>query len=245
MIIGVQKAGTTALAEFVAEHPMIEIASNKEAHVFDAADFSEDWFNGEITKRYEPLFTDAPGVLRGEATPIYIYLPGVVGRLRRYNPGLKLIVLLRDPVERAYSHYRMEFARGNESLPFWLALLLERWRLHRDRHSLADSSAIRRNSYRDRGYYNRQLRHVLSEFKPEQLLVLRTEELRKQHEKTMRQVFSFLGVQHHEVKAREVFSQPASIKEVPVASRLLRKFYQQDLCDLEDLLEFSVEDWRH
>ena len=109
MIVGAQKCGTTALARFLSRHPEIGMADPKEAHLFDAPDYSGGWSPKEIDARYRPSFEHCPAAtVRGEATPIYMLLPEVARELHRYNPELKLIVLLRDPVERAISHYYME-----------------------------------------------------------------------------------------------------------------------------------------
>ena len=80
----------------------------REVHLFDAPDYSPDWTPARIDDRYRPCFALCDdGTLQGEATPIYLFLPVIAGELKRYNPGLKLIVLLRDPVERAISHFYM------------------------------------------------------------------------------------------------------------------------------------------
>ena len=195
MIVGAQKGGTTALAHFLAQHPAIGMARQKEVHLFDAPDFSPDWTPAQIDARYAPSFAHCSGAaIRGEATPIYLFLPAVAGRLKRYNPALKLIVLLRDPVERAISQHRMERARGNEHLPLWLALLSEPVRLrlpgdagHRDSH-------LRRHSYRRRGLYTGQLRNLYRFFDRERVLIVRTEDLRQRHHLVLRRVFAFLRV---------------------------------------------------
>ena len=262
MIVGAQKSGTTALAEFLAEHPAIEMAANKEAHLFDDREFDDKWTASEINERYAPLFsenqeftehqestenqefTESEDVLRGEATPVYLYLPEIAQRLYHYNPDLKLIVLLRDPVERGYSQYCMESARGNETLPFWLALLLEPFRLFLDRNSMGDESSVRRHSYRDRGYYARQLHNLMQVFDSSQVLILRTEDLRLKHEQTMGQIFAFLGVAPIAVIPREIFSQSTSLDEVPVSSFFLKRCFRRDLLELENLVDFSTENWR-
>ena len=195
MIVGAQKCGTTALARFLSRHPEIGMAARKEVHLFDAPDYSGDWSPEEIDERYRPSFEHCPGVtIRGEATPIYMFLPEVARELHRYNPDLKLIVLLRDPVERAISHYCMERARGDERLPLWLALLSEPFRLRRCRDARQADSAMRRHSYRRRGFYSFQLRNLYRYFDRGRVLVIRTQDLLQRHDAVLRQVFSFLGV---------------------------------------------------
>ena len=195
MIVGVQKGGTTALAHFLAQHPAIGMSRPKEVHLFDAPDYSRDWTPTAIDDRYRPFFEGAAGAsIRGEATPIYLFLPAIAGELKRYNPDLKLIVLLRDPVERAISHYYMEKNRDKEHLPLWLALLAEPLRLRLPEDAAHIDSHLRRHSYRRRGLYTRQLRNLYRWFDRERVLVLRAENLRNDHDAVLRRVFSFLGV---------------------------------------------------
>lgn len=195
MIVGVQKGGTTALAHFLGQHPEICVSKPKEVHLFDAPEYSDDWTPAQIDVRYRPCFEHcADSKLRGEATPIYLFLPGIAGELKRYNPALKLIVLLRDPVERAISHYYMEWNRNKERLPLWLALLSEPLRLRRTEDTRHTDSHLRRHSYRRRGLYSRQVRNLYRFFDARQVLILRTEDLRRRHDIVLRRVFGFLGV---------------------------------------------------
>lgn len=195
MIVGVQKAGTTALAHFLAQHPAIGMATPKEVHLFDAPDYSPGWTPAEIDDRYRPFFDGtAEAAIRGEATPIYLFLPAIARELKRYNPDLKLIVLLRNPVERAISHYYMEKNRDKEHLPLWLALLAEPFRLRLPEDAAHIDSHLRRHSYRRRGLYSRQLRNLYRWFDPECVLILRAEDLRQRHDAVLRRVFAFLGV---------------------------------------------------
>ena len=167
----------------------------KEVHLFDAPDYSSDWTPARIDDRYRPCFAHCDhGTLRGEATPIYLFLPAIAGELKRYNPGLKLIVLLRDPVERAISHFYMEKNRDKERLPLWLALLAEPFRLRRREDASHVDSHLRRHSYRRRGLYSLQLRNLYRHFDRDRVLVLRSEDLLRDHDAVLRRVFAFLGV---------------------------------------------------
>ena len=194
VIAGVQKGGTTALAQFLSEHPAIAMAS-REGHIFDSPDYSPHWTPGEIDVRYARRVEPGPATAAcGESTPIYLFLPDVPAELRRYNPALKVVVILRDPVERALSHYAMERGRGNEHRPLWLALLAERGRLRRCPDPKGPESAARRHSYRARGLYGVQLRNLFAAFPANQVLVLRSEDLLRRHDETLENVFAFLGV---------------------------------------------------
>ena len=130
MIIGAQKCGTTALWEYLSAHPQVGMPKPKEVHLFSAPSYSPNWSPAEIDHRYAPWFAHCPDAQKfREVTPAYLFLPDVAPELKRYNPRLKLIVLLRDSAERTLSHYYMQRARGKERLPISLALLAEPWRL--------------------------------------------------------------------------------------------------------------------
>ena len=170
------------------------MASQKEVHLFDAPEYSNAWSAAQIDERYAPHFRHCPeAALRGEATPIYLYLPDIPRELKRYNPRLKLIVLLRDPAERAISHYYMEKGRGQEDSPLWLALLMEPLRLARDRNPRASNSATRWHAYRRRGLYSRQLRNLYRSFDASSVLVIRTRDLRQRQDVVLRRTLAFLG----------------------------------------------------
>jgi hypothetical protein len=115
IVIGVQKAGTTALHDYLADDPAIGLSDVKEVHYFD--DETVDWAAPDYGA-YHAHFADDGREIRGEATPIYVYWPNALDRIRAYNPAMRLILMLRDPVERAWSHWRMETARGVEQHSF-------------------------------------------------------------------------------------------------------------------------------
>lgn len=195
MIGGVQKGGTTALARYLAEHPQLALPRDKEAHVFDDPAFDEGWDSAAIDARFAPHFpATAQAVLRGDATPLTLSHQALVRRVARYNPAMRWVVLLRDPVERAISHYHMERQRGHEALPLVLAALLEDWRLRGRGRDWSLDSPLRRHNYAARGRYTRQLDALLSAFPPAQVLLLRSADLQARPAETVARVFAFLGV---------------------------------------------------
>ena len=238
MIVGTQKGGTSALHRFLSRHPEVGMSRPKEAHLFDAPEYSREWTPEEIDERYRPLFPHGAGArIRGESTPIYLFFPEIAAELRRYNPALRLIVLLRDPVERAISHYYMEKSRHWESRPLWQALLLEPLRLRRCRDPRAHRSAMRVGSYRARGLYSRQLRNLYRVFDRDRVLVLGSRELRERHEDTLRRVFAFLGVSEAVRIAPESYNEGRrGRRRHRVLSCLLRLSYLRERARLRALL---------
>lgn len=223
MIIGAQKAGTTALSQFLGQHPQLAMAEGKETHIFDSGKEALHWPLETVNSHYAPFFKTAnTGTLWGEATPIYLYWPPIIPALNRYNPHLKIIVILRDPVERAISQYQMELSRGNESLPMWLAFWVEPLRLCGEGREL--NKAHRCHSYVARGLYASQLAHLRVYFPDEQILVLENNELRQQHQQTLNRVYRFLNVSPVEVAADLVFEGGYGRQETWLLRWLVRPF---------------------
>lgn len=197
LIGGAQKAGTSALARFLQAHPLLALPSGKEAHVFDAPDFEESWTAETVDARFAPHFGARWGSreLRfGDATPITMLHPRLVARVHHYNPSMRWIVLLRDPVARAISHWAMERSRGGEYLPLLPALLCEPWRLRGRHDDFSEGSPLRHHSYLLRGDYARQLDAVHTLFPRHQVLVLTTERLALQPRECLRQVYAHLRI---------------------------------------------------
>jgi hypothetical protein len=187
LIAGVQKGGTTALFDYLAEEPGVSMSAVKETHFFD--DEARDWGQPDYGA-YHARFAPFDGRPRGEATPIYTYWPGSLERICAYNPAMKLVVVLRDPVERAWSHWRMEYARGAETRPF-------AWCIRQGRQRLFDAEPWgfhRVFSYVERGFYAEQFERLFSLFPREQVLALRSQDLRETPGTALAAVRAFLGL---------------------------------------------------
>jgi hypothetical protein len=223
MIAGAMRCGTTALATFLGSHPEVCFSHVKEPHFFDDPDFDDREPPAAVAARYhaEHFPSCRAGQIAGEATPIYLYLPVAIERIARYNPRMKFIVLLRDPVQRALSHYRHSVAHGFERAPLLEALFAEYLRLRRDRSNLAWDSSLRRHSYLDRGFYARQLGVLRAHFPEEQILVASNQQLLEEHEKTLRRIHAFLGVQDLEFVPPKAFKNTFGPQPAPKWLHLL------------------------
>ena len=233
VIGGVQKAGTSALARYLGDHPGLRLPRDKEAHVFDAPDFDDGATPAQLDARFALMFA-APqdGALHGDATPFYLFQPEIIARIARYNPAMRWIVLLRDPVERAISQHHMERQRGKEGWPLPLGLLLERGRLRRDAGNFARSSSLRRHSYRARGDYASQLDALFARFPRQQVLLLRSDELRATPAIVVARVCAFLGIAPpaQDVVYAPVFTGDyAPIPRGSLRWRLLRWWFRREL----------------
>lgn len=232
LIAGVQKGGTTALFDYLSDYDDIALPGEKELHFFD--DETLDWRRPDYGA-YHARFADPDGRPCGEATPIYTYWPNSLERARAYNPAMKLIVLLRDPVARAWSHWRMEYARSAETQPFGWCIREGRQRLF----AATPWGHHREFSYVERGFYGEQVERVLELFPRGQLLVLKSEDLRADPAPALAAVRSFLGLPPRPApRPREVHVGAESdfpSELTPQDEAHLREVYAPDLARLEAL----------
>ena len=172
LLIGAMKSGTTTLYGYLAQHPDVFMPALKEPNFFN-----DHWHRG--VGWYERLFTAAGGALaRGEASVRYTSFPDdpeCPRRIASVVPDMRLLFLVREPVDRIRSHYLHEVAALRERRPL--------------------EQAVRENPiYLDRSRYAMQLERYLEHFRREQLLVLRAEDLFRAPLEVLPRVYAFLGV---------------------------------------------------
>ncbi|OHB36536.1 MAG: sulfotransferase [Phenylobacterium sp. RIFCSPHIGHO2_01_FULL_70_10] len=237
IIAGAQKAGTTALFDYLGDHPQIGLSDVKEVHFFD--DEARDWATPNYLDYHARFDLSDRTKVWGEATPIYLYWKDSLERICTYRPDIKLIVLLRDPVARAFSHWKMEYARGVETAPF-------DWCVRRGRTRLFDSAPWgwhREFSYVERGFYGEQVERLFGLFPREQVLILQAEALDAEPSATLSKVCDFLGVAPFpQIRPRRVHE----ARDLPYPSRLtpedaahLRAIYARDSARLHALTGLS------
>lgn len=234
IVAGVQKAGTTALYDHLADDPAICLSRVKEVHFFD--DEQVDWAAPDYGP-YHAQFDDAGPAIRGEATPIYLYWPHALERIAAYNPQMRLIVMLRDPVERAWSHWRMETSRGVETHPFGWCIRQGRTRLFE-----ADPWGVHREfSYVERGFYGEQMERLFSIFPRDQVLVVLADDLRRDPNRVLSQVADFLGAPPPPAtEPREIHVGQLSNSQLdPTDVAYLREIYAEDMARLSTLAGLS------
>lgn len=239
LVIGAQKAGTTALNYYLRRHPRIALPEKKELHFFDDDErFTRGAPDYEVLhRRFAPA---RPGAIAGENTPNYLYWATAMPRTYAYNPAIKLVCILRNPIERAFSQWNMQRARGIEPLDFIDALRAEPERLVQ-----LPSGEKRKFAYLDRGRYAAQLKRVFSLFPREQVLVLNYARFRSEQRKTVEQIYTFLGLAlPRSFKSLEAHSIPYPRKLQPEERKLAREILDQDIRELEQLLGWDCESWR-
>ena len=226
LIIGAQRAGTTTLFAHVRRHPDVEppradgpsVNSLKELHFFDENYWrGTGWYRAFFPLVASQLAAQLRGrrMICGEATPYYLFHPQVPKRVAETIPNARLIALLRNPVERAYSHYQHERKLGMEDLSFEAAVEAETERLAGLEEALAKVKPERtkegrrihhhhfHRAYVNRSLYANQLERWLAYFPREQLLVLRSEDFLARPDETFGEVFAFLGVRPWKVPGYE------------------------------------------
>ena len=242
LLVGAQKSGTTTLYSYLNDHPQIQMASKKEVHFFNNNQF---FLNSEPDYDfYHSWFDfDDPDKLRGEATPAYLYCRDAAARIWQYNPAMKIIIILRNPVERAFSHWNMEINRGAESLGFEEAILDEE---ERCREALPLQHYV--YSYLDRGFYSSQIREYWRCFGKKQVLVLKYDDLRENLALVLKKLFDFLQVDrafvndfvvHKKVLHKAKYTESMNEK---TRKRLL-KHYKYEVLQLESMLGWDCSSW--
>jgi len=198
LILGAQKAGTTSLHAYLSEHPQVAPGLVKEIHFFDY-NFQRGvgWYRAHfptIAERWQGKFR-----VTGEGSPYYLFHPRAPARAAQVVPHAKLLVLLRNPVDRAYSHYYHQVRLGLEAVTFDAALEQEPARLVGEFEQLLTddeyySFNYQNYSYLARGMYADQLERWLRYFPRKQFLILQSERFYADPARALRQVTEFLGL---------------------------------------------------
>jgi hypothetical protein len=197
VIIGAQKSGTTSLYKYMVQHPSVLAASKKEVHYFDIR-----YQNGDLWYRSHFPFsfiTKKNNFITGEASPYYIFHPYALARMRQVVPKAKIIILLRNPIDRAISHFFHEKKRNREVFSLEKAFQEEEKRISLEYTKMLEdqsyNSRIYKNySYKKRGVYIDQLKLCYQFFPKEQVLVLKSEDFFLNPVKILKSVFLFLEI---------------------------------------------------
>lgn len=196
IIIGTQKGGTTSLYNYLVQHPNIEPSTTKEVHFFDIFfNRGVNWYRSHFPSNLKK------GTITGEASPYYIFYPYCPSRIKQVIPEVKLIVLLRNPVYRAYSAYNMVLRAGIEKLTFEEAIAKEDSRLKDDIKNILEKPDFygfnhQHFSYLSRGIYFDQLKKWFELFDRKNFLILKSELLFNNPTDAYFKVIHFLGLSY-------------------------------------------------
>lgn len=199
IIIGAQKSGTTSMHSYLSQHPQLLASFKKEVHFFDAGlnPRVDNFKKGEVWYRAHFPMKKNIGARQKtfEASPLYIFNPLAPKRIFNLLPEVKIIAILRNPTERAISHYFHEKQNGRESLSIYEALQREEKRLESViKEEDYKNDAFIHHSYKSRGLYRGQLKKYLDYFPPQQILVINSGEFFAEPDNVLRRVFKFVEV---------------------------------------------------
>ncbi|GAE30928.1 sulfotransferase domain-containing protein [Alkalihalobacillus hemicellulosilyticus] len=212
LIIGAQKCGTTSLYQYLIKHPTISQAKRKEIHYFDV-------YYDKGTEWYEQQFSPLPkGHITGEATPRYLFHSKCPQRVYQYNPNMKLILLLRDPIDRAFSNYQMDIRNKSEKL--------------KKKHSSSFLSfeetlnTKKGNNYLLKGLYYSQLKQWLRYFPLHQFHIIESNDFYQKTSEMMNLTFHFLGVKQTDSISYKVYHQGSYAPLNPSVRKKLSYYFK-------------------
>ena len=239
LILGAQRSGTTSLYRYLVSHPRVLSALREEIHYFDFQyDKGRRWYLAHFPAASTGLKCGRP--LTGEASPDYLVHPLAPERVWAFNPAMKLIAILGDPVARALSHHRHEVRQGVEHLSFEAALDIEAQRLQGADLALRRaphyySYAHHHFSYLDQGRYAHYLQAWLDFFPRRRLLILRSEDLFQDAGRIANEVFKFLELPPHRLPREAAAT--ATMSRPPLESALRNRLHGYFAADQERLRE--------
>ncbi|MCB0165884.1 MAG: sulfotransferase domain-containing protein [Anaerolineae bacterium] len=238
VIAGAQKSGTTALHKYLYVHPNLCMTKKKELHFFD----NDARFTGTSVDytRYHAFFSpNLQQRLCGEGTPDYMYWYSAPRRIWEYNPAMKIIIILRNPIDRAFSAWNMEIFRRREFLSFQEAIRNESQRI---REVMPLQHRV--YAYVDRGFYTDQIRRVWHFFPKSQTLFLKSEHLRNDPQTALDRVCDFLGVAKMPGIKPYIVNAKSYVTSMSCADRAyLKERYEFEIKELEHMLDWDCSEW--
>ena len=242
LIIGAKKCGTTELYSYLTQHPAVAPALKKEINYFDALySMNRNWYRSFFPTVFErSRIQKAAGqpFMTGEATPDYLFDTDAIARIHETIPGVRMLAILRNPIDRAYSHYNHNLRAGLESLSFVEAMEAEQERVSEDSELYFFHKT--NLGYAQRSTYINQLEDWAKVFDKSQFCVLKSEDLYEFPERTLTRAFEFLGLNY--VAPRE-FKKLNTAPYPDMDPEVRARFAAHFQADNERLYEFLGEDF--
>ena len=206
IIIGVGRGGTTSLYHYLGDHPCMVKSAYDELGFFDTNyDLGTYWYRSLFPTIFtkNKIVSKLQHFMTYDATPSYIRHPWIAKRILQSLSGVKLITILRNPVDKTYSHYHMGVRDENEKRTFEEAIDFDLKFIEQNKDLPKDQTYFEKvveKSYIARGFYAEQLQNWFNSFSKEQILIISTEELATNPDKTLSTIFRFLGLPDHKIK---------------------------------------------
>ena len=210
LIAGFNRSGTHSLFEYIGQHPNIKNASRREIHYFTLSYWRGlNWYKSYFpTKIYKKQFENKnrTKLLTGEATPHYIFHPLAIKRIKQLLPNVKLIIILRNPIDNAYSHYQHYKIAGIEKDTFEEAIKQDKQRYKILEH-LYNSDQVKEHSltqvkmpYVSYATYVNHIKRLLQIFPRKQILFIKNTELNENPQVVLKHIFDFLEIKQEKIK---------------------------------------------
>jgi len=237
LIIGTQKGGTTSLYRYLSKHPNI-----KPNYVVKELSFFDQyyqrgipWYKAHFPKRKR-------NNLYFEATTHYIFHPHAPKRIKENLPNIKIIVLLRDPIFRAFSSYQHQVRAGRENLSFDEAIKLEENRLRDEEIKIRNneyyhSYNFQHFSYLERGMYAKQIKNWLRYFPISQFKFIKSEDFYSNTQKTLEEICNFLDINSIQFDVKRKFNSVSYDEKIsPESIKYLKNHYYKSNLELIEIL---------
>jgi len=214
------------------------MGDQQEMHFFDNEEiFSRPIDYDLLHQHFAPV---TPSSIAGECTPIYLYWQPAIERIWKYNPKIKLLIILRNPVDRAFAHWNMQRFKGREPLDFLEAVEEEKRRAQE-----AAPLQSRRYSYVDRGLYAGQIERMFQFFPRKQVKIIKFENFRDKNRETLDEIFRFLGVKPLNWLRNKDRNVVPYEREITLEERKhLYRIFADDIAELEQMLGWDCSDWK-
>ena len=189
-IVGAPKAGTTSLYHYLNEHSEIEMSSQKEPDFFSDQSLQKkklyyDKNRIDTLEKYNSLFEREDVILRGDSSVSYLFYEDVPHKIITYNPDAKIIIMLRNPIDRAFSHYLMDYSLG---------LISESFETIIQKQSKHKNANLFYQQYIQVSEYSKQIKRYLEVFSKENIHFIDYEDFKNDSSDVVNSVFLFLGV---------------------------------------------------
>jgi len=254
LIIGSKRGGTTSVHAYLQGHPAVLSLFPSAQKIKGTYFFDENWYRGERWYRSHFPTSASRSIARrrlgvtprsGEASPYYLFHPLAAERAASLFPSARIVVLLRDPVERAYSHYKERRANDTEALSFAEAIDAEEWRIAGEEERIISEPGYisiphRHQTYLAQGRYATPIRRWMTAFPHGQVLVRPAEALYQDTQSTYDAICDHLGLPHHRLVDPHVHEAHPSDALGAVMRRRLRAMVADDIAQLEAYLGTSM-----